>query len=181
LGAIANGQTFRFQPPGAPTQLPALSGVTLEDIHGLTPNDLMVVGHTAAGAPFVARYNGAQWNDQAGLLPQGLPNATLHAVFMVSARLAFAVGDGGLVLQLRDGVWSQLGGAPNVSFNGVVAFGTNALYTVDGSTIRRHTAAGWATLVTLGGNVVLRDIAATSPSDIWAVGSGGAVVHWHEP
>ncbi len=184
MGASAGGQTFRFRPPNTVEALPSLPNVTLTSLAAVSPTDVLVVGRLAVPpfSPYAARFNGTAWVDQTPLFPAGLPNVSLRDVSMVSARLAFAVGDSGLVLKLRDGVWSVMTPpSPPPNFSSVLAFGANALYTTDPGGVRRHTLAGWTLLAgPFGGGTVPLDVAGTAPTDLWVSGTKGLVLHWHE-
>ena len=57
------------------------------------------------------------------------------------------------------------------------------MFTVDPGGLRRLNLGGWTTLMAasaLPSNAVLLDLAGVSPADIWAAGTKGLVVHWHE-
>ena len=96
---------------------------------------------------------------------------------------AYASGAKGLLLKW-DGntTWDFASPTPAmvVDLPGVVAFDDYSVYAagVDG-TIRRAAAAGWVEHFTA--TAALRDIAAVSRQDIWAVGASGVVVHFPEP
>ncbi|QRN97469.1 hypothetical protein JRI60_52555 [Archangium violaceum] len=160
-------------------------------IHGLAPTQLLAVGgqSEANSAPYIASYPGS--GNQGSVVRHTLNGASgftgvLRAVWMGDSRLAYSVGDNGLVMKW-DGAtnWTRVSPPPDnttAPFSSVVVLDPSSIYVTDASTngsIRRLNAAGtWFTATTV--NRPLRDIALSSPGDIWAVGDDGRVVHFPE-
>jgi hypothetical protein len=161
-------------------------------VHGMAPSLLLAVGGTLdsnpVAPPYIVGYPGS--GDTTALtvhtnnLAAGF-NSTLRAVWMGGAALAYSVGDNGLVLKW-DGVknWTQVPApADNTSaaFTSVVALDPNSTFVTDASgALRRLNPAGWAPPLSYPVTKPLRDLALSSPSDLWLVGDNGHVVHFPE-
>ncbi|QRN93640.1 putative metal-binding motif-containing protein [Archangium violaceum] len=162
-------------------------------IHGLAPTQLLAVGGATEDneAPYIASYSGS--GGLGSVVRHTLNNVPgnnpgpLRAVWMGASNLAYAVGDTGQVMRW-DGAtnWNYVNPPSDnttAPFSSVVVLDPSSIYVTDattnGGSIRRLNAAGtWFTATTV--NKPLRDIALSSPSDIWAVGDNGNVVHFPE-
>jgi hypothetical protein len=158
-------------------------------IHALEPSLLLGVGGTeeSISRPHVASYAGTGIAVQRHTLV-GIPagyNGSLRAVWMGGLNLAYAVGDGGLVVKW-DGstIWTRVlppADNPAANFTSVVVLDPSSIYSTDANgIIRRLTTSGWISTPLYTVNQNLRDLAASSPGDIWAVGDNGVVVHFPE-
>lgn len=108
-----------------------------------------------------------------------------YRVWMASPKLAYAVGDGGLVMKW-DGntTWTRVtppAQNAGANFTSVVALDGASIFTTDlTGAIRRLSASGWVAEPLYDTEQPLQDIAASSISDLWAVGDNGTVVHFPE-
>ncbi|WP_257460931.1 putative metal-binding motif-containing protein [Archangium lipolyticum] len=161
---------------------------TYFDIHGLDSTKLLTVGDTGGSStPYISSYpgTGSTATYHSVSTPNGYSGA-LRGVWMASSNIAYAVGDGGLVVKW-DGAtnWTRVNPPTDnttAPFTSVVAPDSFTIYVTDASTngtIRRLSAAGtWSTAYTA--DKPLRDIAIYSSGDIWAVGDDGRVIHFPE-
>jgi hypothetical protein len=101
---------------------------------------------------------------------------------MVSSMLAYAVGDSNIVLRWQGGTsWSAVTPPATVGFTSVCAPDRSSVYVTDAvGAIRRYTGTQWVPQFTATPAGPLRDIALVSPTNIWAVGPGGRVIHFPE-
>lgn len=164
----------------------------LRDIHGgVNGAPLFAVGEvSASNAQFsIFRFNsGANaWGRESA--PSGGGGVVnLYGVYVVNARLAYAVGDSGTVLRWDGTSWQVIptdasGPTSTERLRSVLAFGPNSVYVVseegsggDGS-IYRYNGTSWQKLADKPGGVLF-DIAGTRPDDLWVVGSSNKVYHW---
>lgn len=162
------------------------SGEPFGDIHGTAATRLLLVGvDEPNGEPVALDYDGVapgSFNYHAFSGLPALPNRGLRGVWAWDSTHAYAVGKQGTFLYWNGSTgWYSFSPNPSmtVDFNSVVALDASAAYIAseDGK-IRRASAAGWVEHFTASGP--LKDIAATSRQDIWAVGNG-IVVHFPEP
>jgi hypothetical protein len=158
------------------------------DVHGLAAATFAVGGHSpgqgsAGGEPRIYRYTtGApawvtetiQW----GSTPVG--KNVLRGVWVVNPHLAFAVGEGSLVLLWDGKTWAPF---PSPSGNedllSVLSFGRQAIYvTTRSGKVLRYRNNGWSAMPGVPASKPLYDIAGKSPVDLWVVGEQGKRLHW---
>ncbi|MFP2911035.1 MopE-related protein [Pyxidicoccus sp. 3LFB2] len=171
---------------GAPTQAAPQQVVqlaaNLRAIHGVSPATLLAVGQeTGTNVPSAWRApaSGSTWpRESLGITGTGF----LRAVRVLSPRVAYVAGDGGLLLERSGTTWTE---KPSLTFLGVgsniramTAFGRTALYAV-GSLDRNiyfFNGTEWT-----GVMLPPRTLAAlegTGPGDVWGAGAGGTLVRW---
>ncbi|SEL04266.1 Putative metal-binding motif-containing protein [Stigmatella aurantiaca] len=163
-------------------------------IHALDDTSLLLVGSTnefavASAYPYIASHPGTGGQDK---LKEhtltGIPSdyrGALRAVWMVSPRLAYAVGDKGLVLKW-DGqqTWARI--APpsysaDADYTSVTVLDPYSVYITDTEgRVLLLKPGGWALTPLYDGPHPLRDIAVNAADDIWAVGDNGLVIHFAE-
>ncbi|XXF77363.1 putative metal-binding motif-containing protein [Myxococcaceae bacterium GXIMD 01537] len=171
-----DGRSFQWD---GTTQSPAImthNAVALWDVHGLSPNLLFAVGGPNDNEPRIFRWNviGNIW-DPMTVDPTSLDQ--LQAVWIVNAKLGYAVGKKGSVLKWDGTSWTRMPFPNSSDLRGVLAFGSNSVYVIAaGGGIFRFNGQAWTELTNVGGS--LRDIAGTSPDNIWVVGNNGRVIHW---
>jgi hypothetical protein len=183
------GRLSTWTPGSAPQEQFNLTPPSFADIHGLERSLLLGVGghDDADPAPTASSYSGSG-NTPVEHTVQGVPNGyigSLRGVWMGAPTLAYAVGDKGLVVKW-DGAtsWSRVSPPAdnaNADFTSVVVLDPSSIYVTDTSgVIRRRTASGWVSTPVYTSDQALRDLAATSPGNIWAVGDNGKVLHLAE-
>jgi hypothetical protein len=183
------GRLYTWTPGSAPQEQFNLTPPSFADIHGLERSLLLGVGgHSEADPqPTASSYSGSGNAPEQHML-QGVPVGyigSLRAVWMGAPTLAYAVGDKGLVVKWN-GVtsWTRVSPPadnPNADFTSVVVLDPSSIYVTDTSgVIRRLTASGWIPSPVYTVDQPLRDLAANSPGNIWAVGDNGKVVHFAE-
>jgi hypothetical protein len=183
------GRLYTWTPGNTPQERLNQNPESYADIHGWDASLLLGVGGTDSGdlVPTASSYPGTGSTVQDHTL-QGVPsgyNGSLRAVWMGGPKLAYAVGDGGLVMKW-DGTatWARV--APpssnaGANFTSVVVLDSSSIYTTDlTGAIRRLSASGWVTAPLYTAGQPLRDIAATAHDNLWAVGDSGTVVHFPE-
>ncbi|WP_257453499.1 putative metal-binding motif-containing protein [Archangium lipolyticum] len=155
----------------------------LWDIHGVSRDVLFAVGgFTSPAQPRIYRFRPTQ-NDWENELVQNIPGVEagrLRGVWVVNSKLAYAVGESNSVLRWNGTKWSKHSGpSPTEDLLSVLAFGSSSVYVVTGTgRVYRFNGTSWNELFQLSGGVILRDIAGSSPENLWVVGHDGGVAHW---
>lgn len=141
----------------------------------------------APGYDAILHWNGTQWTKMT--YPGAAHGALLYAVTALSASNAWAVGT---VTDHWDGTrWTKVAAPIPVSSKGpqnlcaVDGDASSDVWAVCGKLVLRWDGASW-TQVTPPSRIAFSAVAAISPSDVWLVGSGGALgkglvtraVHW---
>jgi hypothetical protein len=183
------GRLSTWIPGNNPQEQFNLTPPSFEDIHGLERTLLLGVGghDDSSPEPTASSYSGTGNNPQQHTF-QGLPggySGSLRAVWMGAPTLAYAVGDDGLVVKWNGAtVWTRVQPPEDnttADFTSVVVLDPSSIYVTDASgVIRRLTASGWSSTPVYTSDQALRDLAASSPGNIWAVGDNGKVVHFPE-
>jgi hypothetical protein len=162
------------------------ANVYYRGVHGVSASALLLVGGTTT-TPMAPRIQG-YINDQ-GPSDHTFAGFTGHvqAVWMVNSRLAYAVGDKGVLLRWGgQSAWASVDEPPanTPDFSSVMALDPSSIYVTSRGptpTLRRAAATGWDPQFVFTASQPLHDVALSSPSDIWAVGDNGLVMHWPEP
>ncbi len=185
----AKGRLYAWTPGSDPQERYNLTPPTYFGIHGVASTQMLGVGGTeGVSTPHISSYPGS--GDSSAVTAHTLSDVSgytgsLRAVWMASPSLAYAVGDGGLVMKWSGSTtWARVT-APtdntSAPFTSVVALDPSSIYVTDASgALRRLTANGWAPALSYTGTKPLRDIALSSLSDSWLVGDEGHVVHFPE-
>lgn len=182
-----SGGLFSWRPqstaPGnQPQPVEALSA-SYHGVHGFDASRLIVTGQTSGGGngPLIRSYSGGTSTSSQNYQDFG-NNLRIRAVWMGALDFAYAVGDGNIILRWNGASdWTTVTPPGVVNFTSVCAPDPSSGYTTDtAGNIRRYkgiTGSGaWETHYTAGGE--LRDIALSSPGNVWAVGPAGRVVHF---
>jgi hypothetical protein len=150
------------------------------DVHGISRDILFLVGGFVSNpAPRVYRHEPGtgRWvseNVQSAVSGVG----RLIGIWVVNARLAFAVGDAGSVVRWNGATWSRLAFPNTHNLTSVVAFGASSAYaTCASGHIYQYNGQTWRQIHQVP-NAQFNDIAGTSPADLWVVGDGGRILHW---
>lgn len=186
VGALRNTRFFEWQPPGQPLEtsgnLP--SSVRFEDAHAQGLDSFYAVGgDTATNRMAVYRYDASArvWVAERLSSRLRLPAGRLRGVWVRSASSVFAVGDEGVVLEKRGGVWLRVPSPSSSTVTAVRAFNGARIYVtqLEGA-VRKWNGRAWQTLYATDAGVQFLDVGGVSESDLWAVGTRGFVVHWAE-
>ncbi|MBN1204316.1 MAG: putative metal-binding motif-containing protein [Myxococcaceae bacterium] len=183
------GRLSTWEPPAAALEQFNLGPESYTSLHALDPTYLLGVGYTeeTTSRPHATSYPGTGTDVTRHTL-RDTPSpydGGLRGVWMGSPTFSYAVGDDGLVMQW-DGqtTWTRVPppeDSPTVDFTSVVVLDPSSIYTTDADgVVRRLTPGGWITPAPHDAPHPLRDIAATAPSNIWAVGDNGLVLHFPE-
>jgi hypothetical protein len=183
------GRLSTWTPGSNPQEQFNLTPPSFADIHGLERTLLLGVGghDDDTPEPTASSYSGSGNNPQQHTF-QGIPSGyggSLRAVWMGAPGLAYAVGDGGLVVKWNGATaWSRVpppADNATANFTSVVVLDPSSIYVTDANgVIRRLTASGWVSTPVYTSDQPLRDLAASSVSDLWAVGDNGKVLHFPE-
>ncbi|HSP77708.1 MAG TPA: hypothetical protein VLQ93_04225, partial [Myxococcaceae bacterium] len=106
--------------------------------------------------------------------------AYLRGVHVVDGRLAYAVGDGGRLLERSGGAWRMLAQpASAMDLRDVVAFGPTTVFVaaMDASGHLLH-FDGTTWTEPFAQAPVLRAVDGVDPQELWASGHDGTLVHW---
>jgi hypothetical protein len=186
--ATESGRLFTWTPGSNPQPVFNMFPESYAGIHGQEPSLLLGVGGEDDGteAPTANSFSSTGSN----FLRHSLQTPSdysfrLRAVWMGGPRLAYAVGDSGLVMKWNGTtIWTTVPPPldnPIANFTSVVVLDPSSIYTTDASgAIRRLTSTGWVSPAVFTSDQPLRDLAATSPGNLWAVGDNGRVVHFPE-
>nr|WP_228530609.1 MULTISPECIES: putative metal-binding motif-containing protein [Myxococcaceae] len=164
----------------------------LYDVHGTARSNLLAVGGTPGTKGRIYQFdtvnnffapvgNGTDQGDQ-----------LLRAVWALHPKLAYAVGDANTVMRFDGASTVQVAGPLASASEGdlvaLVAFGRNALYAVaytpaSGATpqqsrVFQFDGSTWRQVGAPLSGVRLRDLAGTSPENLWVVGEDGWIAHW---
>ncbi|MCP3165421.1 MopE-related protein [Myxococcus qinghaiensis] len=179
--AANEGAAFRWD--GASTVTYNPPGNTLGfvyDIHGTSPNRLLLVGGSSNGAR-VYRFNPSnnEWVSENAETTTS-DTRTLKGVWVVNDKVAFAVGDSGTVLRkLGDNAWVKQDFPNTHNLTSVIAFGAGSAYaTCSAGHIYRATGTTWTQIHSTNPNTPLNDITGTGPDDLWVVGNSGRIYRW---
>ncbi|WP_164017367.1 putative metal-binding motif-containing protein [Pyxidicoccus trucidator] len=182
---MSSGSTFIWD--GGSTVTYGTTGVApLHDVHGVSRAALFAVGGYDPGSgstvpePRIYRFNATsgQWQTEYVQSITGL--ARLNGVWVVNEKVAFAVGESNSVLRWNGTSWSKMSfpSTNTETLTSVVAFGASSAYaTAYNGRIYRYNGQQWE-LVFEDTSLRLKDIAGTSPADLWVVGENGVILHW---
>jgi hypothetical protein len=183
------GRLSTWTPGSPPEEQYNLGPDSFASIHGLDRSLLLCVGghDDSTPLPTASGYPGTGTTSEPHTL-QDIPGSyggSLRGVWMGAPTLAYAVGDGGLVVKW-DGAtsWTRVlppADDPTAGFTSVVVLDPSSIYITDVSgVIRRLTSSGWISTPVYTSDRPLRDLATSSVSNIWAVGDDGTVLHFPE-
>ena len=150
------------------------------DVHGISPDTVFLAGGTNGDSGRIYRYSPSdgKWNSE-GVESQVSGLNRLNAVWVVSSKLAFAVGRNGAVVRWNGAQWSRVVAPSNHELTSVIAFDVGSAYaTCVNGHIYRYDGTSWTTVHTMEGGRRLSDITGTGPDDLTAVGNNGRIVRW---
>lgn len=177
-----NGQLHSWTPGSAPTLVDDNSPF-YRDVHGFDRSRLLIAAQESENnnSPLIETYTGG--SDTSNMSLSGLPNnVSIRSVWTVSPTLAYAVGDSSIVLRWQGAGWAAVTPPATVGFTSVCAPDRSSVYVTDAAgVIRRYTGTQWVPQFTSSPAGPLRDIALVAPTNIWAVGPNGRVIHFPEP
>lgn len=160
----------------------------LWDVHGISRDVLFAVGgydtnDTPGVGARIFRFkpDTNDWVDEGIQNLLGMVDDRLRGVWVVSPKLAYAVGEGGFMLTWDGTSWSRMTGPSSEDFTSVLAFGKSAIYVSTGNgKVYRYNGSSWSAMPGLGSvsGYSLNDLAGTSPEDMWVVGDFGWRLHW---
>ncbi|MCI0451193.1 MAG: hypothetical protein L0Z51_02240 [Candidatus Latescibacteria bacterium] len=132
-------------------------------------------GDYNAASSNVAIYNSVSWAP----LSDGVASDALWDVWTFDANHAYAVGDGGTILERDAAGWSNVthGLTTESLYTVWASSGSNVYAAGEGGVVVRFDGSSWAPVNTGLGTVPLYDISGQGPNDTWIVGSE-ALWHW---
>ncbi|WP_338866446.1 putative metal-binding motif-containing protein [Myxococcus stipitatus] len=190
----SQGRILRWRyVPGAPNQEAPVEvtqvAANLRAIHGVSPETLLAVGAENVGSQqrpvaFHAPATGTTWIRE----ELGVPNATgfLNGVRVLTPRLAYVVGEDGLLLEKARDTWTQklrltLPNGSRPTLRSLAAFGRTAIYAVSSGTNDIHFFNGtsWSTVTTPPQTI--NALGGSGPGDVWAAGHSATLLRWTPP
>jgi len=176
--------------PGAPVVV-AQVAANLRDVRGLGTGSLLVVGAESyqlgqEPLPRVFRIDtgSGAWTREP--LPEGLGTGFLNGVSVVDARLAYAVGERGLLLVRENGTWRKLStpGGSTEELLDVVAFDPTVVLVLSSKSgaplhLLNTESGTWSEPSPSTGALLSLD--ALGPEEQWAAGANGTLVRWGPP
>jgi hypothetical protein len=142
--------------------------VGTSSVHGVSATDIWRVGGTQAN-----RWNGNRWTRVN--LPAGIPH--VNAVHQVSAGLAWAVGNTGLVLRWGGTTWEVFPGPVTSDLKDVWASGPSDAWAAGDQDVLRFDGQAW-NVVPGTANLGVCGISGTGPADVWLVSWRAELFHW---
>jgi hypothetical protein len=171
--------------PSAPV-VAATVPANLRSIHGLGEGTLLAVGaesyqlDNSTAVPRAFRLDTASGSWKPESLPADVGTGFLRGVSVVDGRLAYAVGDRGLVLARENGAWRKLTSPDGTTdLVDVVAFDPTVVLVLSkkaNTYLHRLNGTTWTEPFPQGQALLSLD--GFDPREQWAVGQGGTLVHW---
>ncbi|NBD08548.1 MULTISPECIES: putative metal-binding motif-containing protein [Corallococcus] len=188
-----DGSVVRWAPPAAPVrinqvvgELRAISGAGTEDSMvavGGVPLSIEFDGGVTSYLPRAFRHVPASggWQEEP-LDPDGGVTGIIQDVHVLHGGHAFATTSTGQILARDHGVWRPLpnitgSGAFKGTFTSVVAHSKSVVYVAASKDIYRYSEGAWSLDFDGGSGNLLYSIDGPSPTNVWAVGDKGTVVH----
>ncbi len=148
-----------------------------QDLFGFSEGDVFAVGRVGENTGFVRHIDGREWV---------LPGEELLSVWGFDPEDVYAVGRLGGIFHFDGSAWTPMASGTTAVLNGVCGARTNAgsrVYAVGGrGTIRAWDGVAWTPMVPPTQYLLdLRDVWALDPTDAFAVGASGTVLHFQGP
>jgi hypothetical protein len=163
----------------------------LKAVHGLSPDSLFAVGAEdfqlgGDASPRVFRLDTSSGHWVRQTLPADVGTGYLRGVYVVGGRLAYAVGDRGLLLARENGTWRKLPtpGGSTEDLLDVVAFDPTVVLVLSAKSgeplhLLNAQSGTWSEPYQPSGALLSLD--ALGPQEQWAAGAGGTLVRWGPP
>ncbi|MFY1824565.1 putative metal-binding motif-containing protein [Myxococcus fulvus] len=159
----------------------------LRDIDGLRPQSLIVVGaEMVNGEPHPAAWlspqSGTAWTrEELNVSPTA--TGTLNAVQVLTPRLAYAMGDQGLILQKTRDRWAlrtllTVNGSTTPSLRAFIAFGRTGIYVVAAESDGLHFFNGFSWSIVATPSETVTALGGFGPGEVWATGHDGLLTRW---
>ncbi|WP_163992899.1 putative metal-binding motif-containing protein [Pyxidicoccus caerfyrddinensis] len=152
------------------------------DVHGLDTSRLFLAAQEAGGnhSPLMETYTGGA-NTSNTAIP-GPDESSMRSVWMVSSALAYAVGDNSIIVRWNGSNWQAVTPPAVAQYTSVCAPDRTSVYVTDAAgVIRRYTGTAWLPALHISVPAgALKDVASVAPTNIWAVGPSGRVIHFPE-
>jgi len=148
-----------------------------QDMFGFSERDVFAVGRVGQNTGYVRHIDGREWV---------LPAEELLSVWGFDPADVYAVGRLGAVFHFDGSAWTPMASGTTAVLNGVCGARTVAgsrVYAVGGhGTIRAWDGVAWTPMVPPSQYLLdLRDVWALEPTDAFAVGPSGTVLHFKGP
>ncbi|SEK74437.1 Putative metal-binding motif-containing protein [Stigmatella aurantiaca] len=179
--ADSGGRIYRWDYPNQPSEpvnTGIKAGINLRAIHGTKVSNMLAVGYDG-DTPKILRSTegGSTWVEEA--LPAGsIPKLT--SVHVVHDGLAFAAGEGGVVLMRAEGKWTELPRLTQEGTNppdvlGLTAYSRTAVYVaVSDETVRWFDGNTWRIDTRDFGTP--KGLGGVGPHEVWVVGSRNTIL-----
>jgi photosystem II stability/assembly factor-like uncharacterized protein len=188
IGALLGGplRAAAQTPAAVPTLAP---GSVMDSVWGASPSDIFVVGSTPTDGGAILHYDGLTWAP----MHSGTSHK-LNSVWGTSSRDVFAVGNTGTILHYDGSTWSPVqSGTYNVLIN-IRGVSSGDMFVVgQNATILHYDGKAWSVMNDKWpvqpapvhedrgvGDVApyLEGVWAASPTDVFAVGDFGLIMHY---
>jgi hypothetical protein len=148
-----------------------------QDMFGFSERDVFAVGRVGQNTGYVRHIDGREWV---------LEGEELLSVWGFDAKDVYAVGRLGGIFHFDGSAWTPMASGTTAVLNGVCGARADAVsrvYAVGGrGTIRAWDGVAWAPMVPPSQYLLdLRDVWALDPTDAFAVGASGTVLHFTGP
>jgi hypothetical protein len=180
--ALSEGAAFRWDGVSATVTFnPGGNDISyVYDVHGIARDTLFAVGgYDSGNEPRIYRFRNSDGTWQTTSVQTSTSGLfRLNGVWVVNDKVAFAVGQSGSALRWNGTDWNKLTFPTTDNLTSVVGFGANSAYaTTTNGRIYRYNGTNWTQIHELAG-MTFKDIAGTSPADLWVVGNNGKILHW---
>ena len=139
----------------------------LEDIWGTSPTNIFAVGYNG----LILHYDGISW----GKMDSGTTQP-LYGIWGRSPTEIYAVGGGGTILKYAGKEWKGVNSGTTKPLYSIWGYDDSDLYITGYGMILTYINGHWDSVTWDGGS--LFDIYGTSPSNIYAVGEYGTILHY---
>ncbi len=103
---------------------------------------------------------------------------SLNAVEVLSGTSAWAVGNGGLILNWDGTTWTKVTSPTSLNLNALeMSSATDGWAVGESGTILHWDGGAWTSAASPTGST-LNDLSAVSNTNIWGVGNSGTIIHW---
>jgi len=167
-GTVLRFQAFQWEIAALPSaeDIGPLYAVAADEVSG----DVWAAG----GGPYFLYWNGSQWRTW----PHPAPGKVVYGLDLVDELNGWAVGEGGLLLQLDNGAWAEVASPTGETLRRVQVLSATSAWAVgDGGTVLRYDGSRWQEAFFLP-TIDLRDLYFFGDDDGWVIGNVASLYRW---
>lgn len=174
--AVGRDGTIVHRTDGTWAPVESATTTTLYDVWGAGDDIAWAVGEKSGDKTVVTAWDGSQWAEQS----LNKLNYELRAITgFDGGDLLIAVGGGGTIVEVVDGVWNKTESPTTFALRGVWGSGSDRVWAVGNiGTILERVDGTWSAVLDTPTKVTLYDVWGRDDSDVYAVGQGGAMLRW---